>query len=149
MQPDGQTADGIAAVTEAAAHIASKHLWPAASMVATTHDQAAAEPVSVKLLPRSELPIAHINDVDEHKDKTEAGTRSQAADNGNSSSHDAAVLVGGLIAFGLAVYLAPPRDVPPPRRRASVASSAPDLLFALLIFMLMVLSLVAIYIYHW
>ncbi len=136
---DGQTAAGIAAVTEAAAHIASMNPWPASGMAATT--QSAAQSVSMKLLPRQELPVAHMNDVHEHEDHTEAGTSGQAADDDNSSSAAAAALVGGLIVFGLAVYLTPHR------RRASVA---PRLLFAFLIFMLTVLSLtmVAIYMYH-
>ena len=96
------------------------------------------------LLPRQELHVAHLNDVDEHEEQTEAGTTGQAADDDNSSSSAAAAFVAGLIVFGLAVYL------PPRRRRASVADFAPRLLFAFLIFMLTVLSLtmVATHIYH-
>ena len=139
LKLDGQTADGIAAVTEAAAHIACMNPWPASEMAAMT--QPAAQSVSMNLLPRQELPVAHMNDADEHEDQTEASTSGQAADHDNSSPAVAAALVGGLIVFGLAVYLTPRR------RRASVA---PRLLFAFLIFMLTVLSLtmVAVYIYH-
>ncbi len=139
---DGQTAAGIAAVTEAAAHLVSMNPWSAAGMAATTHS--AAQSVSMKLLPRQELHVAHLNDVDEHEEQTEAGTTGQAADDDNSSSSAAAAFVAGLIVFGLAVYL------PPRRRRASVADFAPRLLFAFLIFMLTVLSLtmVATHIYH-
>lgn len=92
----------------------------------------------MKLLPRQELPVAHMNDVDEHEDQTEAGTSGQAADDDKSSSVAEAALVGGLIVFGLAVYLTQHR------RRANVV---PRLLFAFLIFMLTVL-MVAIYTYH-
>ena len=72
----------------------------------------------MKLPPRQELPVAHMNDVDEHEEQTEAGTSGQAADDDNSSSASAAVLVGGLIAYGLAVCLTPPRH------RAIVAAGA-------------------------
>jgi len=113
---DGQTADGIAAVTEAAAQSASMNPRPAYGMAAMT--QSAAQSVSMKLLPRQELHVAHMNDVDEHEDQTEAGTSGQAADDDNSSSAAAAVLVGGVIACGLAVCLTPPRH------RAIVAAGA-------------------------
>ena len=136
LKLDGQTAAGIAAVTEAAAHLVSMNPWSAAGMAATTHS--ASQSVSMKLLPRQELPVAHMNDVDEHEDQTEAGTSGQAADDDKSSSVAEAALVGGLIVFGLAVYLTQHR------RRANVV---PRLLFAFLIFMLTVL-MVAIYTYY-
>ena len=82
QQLDGQTAAGTAAVTEAAAQLVNMNPWSAAGMAATTHF--AAQSVSMKLLPRQELPVAHVNDVDEHEDQTEASTTGQAADNENS-----------------------------------------------------------------
>ena len=82
LKLDGQTADGITAVTGAAAHIAS-------------------------MKPRNELLTAHMNDADELEDQPEGGIMEQAAD--NSSSKTAAALVGGLIAVGLAVYFTPRR----------------------------------------